>query len=134
MLIENCFNYHSVKSVRIWSYSGPHFPAFGLTLRISPYSVQMQENVDQNNSKYGHFLRNVFVIGHVISLKICWRDITAYFIYLGLFISSLLRKVKIKERVKQSQKCENLVQVSSVKYCLANLFPYRVCFTSVLKI
>ena len=28
-------------------------------LRISPYSVWMSENMDQNNSKYGHFLRSV---------------------------------------------------------------------------
>ena len=34
-----------MKSVRIWSYSGPCFPAFGL-------------NTDQNNSEYGHFLRS----------------------------------------------------------------------------
>ena len=33
---------HCVKSVRIRSYSGPHFPAFGL-----------------NISEYGHFLRSV---------------------------------------------------------------------------
>ena len=26
-------------------------------IRISPYSVRMLENADQNNSKYGHFLR-----------------------------------------------------------------------------
>ena len=32
---------HCVKSVRIWSYSGPHFPTFGL-----------------NNSKYGYFSRS----------------------------------------------------------------------------
>ena len=55
---------HCVKSVRILSYSGPHFPAFGLNterysvLRISPYSVRMRENAPQNNSKYGHFLRS----------------------------------------------------------------------------
>ena len=56
-----------MKSVRIRSYSGPHFPAFGLnterygvSLRIqSPYSVQMREYADQNNSEYGHFLRSV---------------------------------------------------------------------------
>ena len=36
---------HCVKSIRIWSYSGPHFRTFGL-------------NTDQNNSKYGHFLRS----------------------------------------------------------------------------
>ena len=27
-------------------------------LRFSPYSVQMQENADQNNSEYGHFWRS----------------------------------------------------------------------------
>ena len=25
---------------------------------ISPYSLQMRENADQNNSEYGHFLRS----------------------------------------------------------------------------
>ena len=33
-----------MKSVRIQRYSGP-------------YSVRMQENADQDNSEYGHFLR-----------------------------------------------------------------------------
>ena len=57
-----------MKSVYIRIYSGPYFPAFGLNtgrysvslriLRTSPYSVRMQENTDQNNSKYGHFLRS----------------------------------------------------------------------------
>ena len=41
---------HCVKSVRIRSYSGQ--------LRVSPYSVRMRENVDQNNSDYGHFLHS----------------------------------------------------------------------------
>ena len=60
---------HCVKSVLIQSYSGPHFPAFGLniseyTLNISellsssPYSVQMRENTDQNNSEYSRFLHS----------------------------------------------------------------------------
>ena len=50
---------HCVKSVRIRSYCGPHFSAFGLNTErrsIFPYSVRMQENVDQNTSEYGHFL------------------------------------------------------------------------------
>ena len=29
-------------------------------LIISPYSVRMQENVDQNNSEYGHTFNAVF--------------------------------------------------------------------------
>ena len=40
-------NAYCVKSVFIRSYSGLHFLAFIL-------------NSDQNNSKYGHFLRNAY--------------------------------------------------------------------------
>ena len=58
---------HCVKSVRIQSYSGPYFLAFGLNTErykesqrsISPYSVRMRENTDQNNSEYEHFSRSV---------------------------------------------------------------------------
>ena len=28
---------------------------YGEIFRISPYSFQMRENADQNNSEYGHF-------------------------------------------------------------------------------
>ena len=45
-------------------YSGLFWSAFsriqteyGEILSISPYSVRMRENADQNNSEYGHFLR-----------------------------------------------------------------------------
>ena len=31
-------------------------------LRMSPYSVRMQENTDQNNFEYRHFLRSVWLI------------------------------------------------------------------------
>ena len=59
-----CLKYnviHCIKSVRIRSYSGPYFPAFGLNSdirSISPYSGRMWENTDQNNSEYGHFSRS----------------------------------------------------------------------------
>ena len=40
----------------------PTFPhiwtEYGEILRMSPYSVQMRENADQNNSEYGHFSRS----------------------------------------------------------------------------
>ena len=53
---------HCLKSVRNRSCSGPDFPALGLNteryFRISPYSVRMGENADQNNLEYGHFLRS----------------------------------------------------------------------------
>ena len=43
---------HCVKSVRIRSYSGPHFS------RIFPHSGKYGKNTDHNNSEYGHFLRS----------------------------------------------------------------------------
>ena len=50
---------HCVKSVRIRSYSGPHFPVFGLnTERKCGILVRMRENADQNNSEYGLFSRS----------------------------------------------------------------------------
>ena len=52
---------HCVKSLRILSFSGPHFPAFALNTEICRenliYLVRMQGNKDQKNSKYRHFSR-----------------------------------------------------------------------------
>ena len=47
-------HYHCVKSVHIRSYSGPHFPTFGLYVERS---TQTRKNVDQNNTEYRHFSR-----------------------------------------------------------------------------
>ena len=53
-----------VKSVRIRSFSGPYFAAFGQNTvfrteyRNFPYSVRMMGNTDQKNSEYGHFSRS----------------------------------------------------------------------------
>ena len=44
---KKTFDAHYVKSVGIWSFSGPYFPAFGM-------------NMDQKNSEYGPFLRSDF--------------------------------------------------------------------------
>ena len=50
---------HCMKSVRIRSYYGLYFPAFGRNaVFLYKYSVQMRKNTGQNNSKNGHFLRN----------------------------------------------------------------------------
>ena len=38
-----------MKSVRIWSFSGPHFRTFGL-------------NTDQKNSEHGHFSNSTLII------------------------------------------------------------------------
>ena len=54
---------HRVKSVRIWSFSSPHFPAFGL-------------NTDQKNSECGHFLRHdEHEFNNLLKEKTCFKDI-----------------------------------------------------------
>ena len=39
----------------LWSVFSRIRTEYGEILRISPYSVQMQENTDQKNSECGHF-------------------------------------------------------------------------------
>ena len=41
-----------------WSTFSRIQTEYGKILRISPHSVRMQENADQNNPEYGHFLRS----------------------------------------------------------------------------
>ena len=42
-----------------WSVFSRIRTEYGEILRMSPYSVRMRENTDQNNSENGHFLRSV---------------------------------------------------------------------------
>ena len=42
-----------------WSVFAFTRTEYGEILRISPYSVRMRKNADQNNSEYGHFSLNV---------------------------------------------------------------------------
>ena len=41
---------------------------YGEIRSISPYSVRMRENTDQNNSEYGHFLRSDVYIRYECSV------------------------------------------------------------------
>ena len=54
-LCKKCLHWELFRSAfsRIWS-------EYGEIATIFPYSVRMRENADQNNSKYGHFLRSGF--------------------------------------------------------------------------
>ena len=42
-------------SVLFWSAFSRIWTEYGEIRIISPYSVQMRENADRNNSDYGHF-------------------------------------------------------------------------------
>ena len=57
---------HYVKSVRFGA-----IPYLAEIFRISPYSVQMPENADQNNSEYGHFLRIEYFLK---DCRVAWKN------------------------------------------------------------
>ena len=78
-----------LKSVRIRSYSGSHFPAFGLTVR-------MTENADQNNYAYGHVLRSGIAFLAFESCrksnpipKQCMFRSSLYFVRISVYITVL---------------------------------------------
>ena len=52
-----------------WSVFFRIWTEYGELRSISPYSVQMRENTDQNNSEYERFLRNVTDLS-IVSLDI----------------------------------------------------------------
>ena len=67
---------HCVKIVRAWSFSGPHFPAFGL-------------NADQKNAEYGHFSRSD-ELRHSIFAKYKSGFLKMNFTSTDLFLEDLL--------------------------------------------
>ena len=48
-----------VKKIHFWSLFSRIRTECREILRISPYSIRMQKNTDQDNSEYGHCLRSV---------------------------------------------------------------------------
>ena len=58
---------HHFSIIQIGSYQG-HMVKYR-KLRISPYSVRMLENANQNNSEYEHFSRSVISVILVLSLQ-----------------------------------------------------------------
>ena len=56
---RKCLMLLCVKSVSAFSRIRPEYRE---VLRISPYSVRMRENADQNNSEYEQFLRTFYAI------------------------------------------------------------------------
>ena len=65
---------------------------YGEMRSISPYSFRMQENMDQKNSEYGHFLRGNNVISEILVLE---RKKYTFLVY---YLSSGLNKVMMKYR------------------------------------
>ena len=89
---------YCVKSVRIRSYSGPHFSCIRTEygeICISSYLVRMRENADQNNFKYWHFSCSVLnaspnLPNNMIVSVIC----TSIFLFSSASILQFLSNIK----------------------------------------
>ena len=59
ILIWKLSNYHCVKSVRIWRFSGPYFPSFGLN--TERYSISLHIQFDSERKRTRKFrIRTLF--------------------------------------------------------------------------
>ena len=82
---------HCLKCVHIRSYSGP-------------YSVQVRENTDQNNSEYGHFSRStehfVAIASSLVSFELkTYNEIFNWKIGYQVYISRKKLPITMKERL-----------------------------------
>ena len=73
-----------------WSVFSRIWTGYGEIRSISPYSVRMRENTDQNNSEYGHSLRSVNEDSHR-----CVQNLLKYLTW-TFFRKNLLAKKPIK--------------------------------------
>ena len=74
-----CHSTHCVKSVRIWCYSCPHFPTFGLnterygvSLRIQSECGKMRTRITPNTDTF-HAVTCLPVIWKVVALVLPWK-------------------------------------------------------------
>ena len=61
----------------LWSAFSRIPTEYGEIRNISPYSVRIRENADQNNSKYGQFLRT-YVNAYLNNINILFLSVTLY--------------------------------------------------------
>ena len=88
---------HWVKSIRIRSYSGPHFPAFELNReRYSvSFCIQMRKNAEQNNSEYGLFYAVLFSVARIVFCELI--------LYNGHESNKCLQQKYLRQRINSLQ-------------------------------
>ena len=81
---------------------------------MSPYSVRMQDNTYQNNSKYGHFLRSV-----LCSLAVSYIHLTQYMCLLRkLFNAWCPLKGKTYLKKSAAESCKYDLSVDTICYLI----------------
>ena len=118
--IPNLLHWHCVKRVRIQSYSGPHFPAFGLnaercgvSLCIQSECRKMRTRITQNTDPFHVVWESslVLLVANRTCIRILWPELSEniYFtLYTSTDDSSFYRKCSFgSKRLVLSKKSTN---------------------------
>ena len=71
LTLKNCFRNtsHCVKNVRIWSYSGPHFPAFGLNTERYSVSLRIQSECGKIRTRITPNTDTFYALSRILILR-----------------------------------------------------------------
>ena len=132
------FRNHWIKSVRIWSYSGPHFSCIFSHLdwirRDSEY-----KNADKNNSECGHFLRSEWFNFLFEEMYKKTMHKTTSNDWLGRFFICLVFQIIITLVVLQKGTCQSVIGEMFSEYWYISwrlksirTFPQEVCHKNII--
>ena len=119
---------HCVKGVHFRSYSGPYFPAFGLSTERYGVSVRIESKCGKMRSRiiYGHFSRSEnFIGGNKQSLKqytLPSKLITLWYLWMGSVCRSSQPEVFCKRGVTK-----NFAKITRKNLCRSLIF-HKVLF------
>ena len=85
---------------------------------ISPYSVQMRENADQNNSKYGHFLHSEFYSVLFGFFRNIYRSLKVVCKPMSMYVSCMQNLFDVNEK-----KCTQIISFLQDKIIVCSLNP-----------
>ena len=94
-----------------WSVFSRIRSEYGEVPHISPYSVWMWEETDQNNSEYGYFPRSVYEAGKCICV---WSKLLAPLVQEFIFIAEASKIQKSPEHGYQSSKWQESLKHDNV--------------------
>ena len=123
----SCFDIDlSVKSVRIWSYYGPHFPAFGLNMERYFVSLRIQSEFRKMSTSFpAHLFTIMRNAKNRLFFKLLWGQGWEYnSIYRYFYTLDGIQKCTIVFKLKQEtirvltivMICSTLVSLGKIQY------------------
>ena len=111
----------------LWSVFSRIQAEYGEILRISPYSVRMRENVDQNNSGSGHFSRSSWYWTYIHPQEVYYKVVRKHKTFMVNFLLNADASNTIQYNCSRNFLCKVSLMTYFKNNCSAsNSFPYKV--------